>query len=61
MILTFPSHLMREVIDMKSLAQVYSDVVEAIGTFTGQEKRYRVERFVFDEQITVGNYALLLL
>ena len=52
---------MREVTDMKTLAQVYSDVVEAIGTFTGQEKRYRVERFVFDEQITVGNYALRLL
>ena len=60
-IITFPSQLMREVTDMKSLAQVYSDVVEAIGAFTGLEKRYRVERFVFDEQIALGNYPLYVL
>ena len=49
---------MREVTDMKTLAQVYSDVTEAIGAFTGQEKRFRVERFVFDEQISMGNPIL---
>ena len=54
-IITFPSHLMRGVSDMKTLADVYSAVVEAIGSFTGQEKRNRVERFVFDEQISLGN------